>query len=158
MGTMTVAAYEPARNAVKNFFIRNFKGYSVVTVPTDSKSEEEDHHKSKIEKQYSITVPDDFTLDEIETTVTDTHIGLSYYNEDKSKYIFFDQYTSDTYVSYYDNEQSQLQNSTDKYGNKLLIYKNEDFTGIVWDDGEYIFELSGIVTESEIMEVYYSMK
>jgi hypothetical protein len=129
-----------------------------VTVSTDSESEEEDHHKSKIERQYSITVPDDFILDENETTATDTHIGLSYYNKDKSKHLFFDQYTSDAYVSYYDNEQAQLQNSTDKYGNEFLIYKKDNFTGIVWDNGEYIFELSGVVTESEIMEIYYSIK
>jgi hypothetical protein len=159
MGTMTVAAYEPARNAVKNFFIRIFKGYSVVTVSTDSESEEEDHHKSTIEKQYNITVPDDFILDENETIVTDTHIGLSYYTKDKSKCLYFDQYTSDAYVSSFDNEQSDIIKQEDKYGNEILIYNNNDENVIiVWDNGEYIFELSGNITTEKIMEIYYTIK
>lgn len=102
MGTITVAAYEPARNAVKDFFIRVFKGYSVVTTSKDSK--ETDNHKEKIEYQYKIDVPDDFILAEDETVVTDTYVSFSYYTKDRSKCLFFNQYTSDAYVSYFDNE------------------------------------------------------
>lgn len=156
MGTTTVAAYAPARNAVKNFFLRIFNDHSVVSVQYDS--EDIGDHKSKIEKQYSITVPDGFVLDESESVSTSSHIGLRYYSENKSESIYFDQYTADTYSSYYDNERGHFKSSSDKLGNEFMIYTNDDFINILWDNGEYIFVLSGDISESEIMNIYYSVK
>ena len=156
MGTTTVAAYAPARNAIKNFFLRIFNDHSVVSVQYDS--EDLGDHKSRIEKQYSITVPDGFVLDESESVSTDNYIELCYYSDDKKKSIYFDQYTADTYSSYYDNERGHFKSSSDKLGNEFMIYTNDDFINILWDNGEYIFELSGDMSESEIMDIYYSVK
>ena len=39
-----------------------------------------------------------------------------------------------------------------------MIYTNDDFINILWDNGEYIFSLSGEISESEIMDIYYSVK
>lgn len=156
MGTTTVAAYAPARNAVKNFFLRIFNDHSVVSVQYDS--EDIGDHKSRIEKQYSITVPDGFVLDENESVSTDNYIELCYYSDDKKKSIYFDQYTADTYSSYYDNERGHFKTSSDKFGNEFILYTNDDFISILWDNGEYIFGLSGDISESEIMDIYYSVK
>ena len=156
MGTTTVAAYAPARNAVKNFFLRIFNDHSVVAVQYDS--EDIGDHKIRIEKQYSITVPDGFVLDESESVSTDNYIELCYYSDDKKKSIYFDQYTADTYSSYYDNERGHFKSSSDKLGNEFMIYTNDDFINILWDNGEYIFGLSGDISESEIMDIYYSVK
>ena len=156
MGTTTVAAYAPARNAIKNFFLRFFNDHSVVSVQYDS--EDLGDHKSRIEKQYSITVPDGFVLDESESVSTDNYIELCYYSDDKKKSIYFDQYTADTYSSYYDNERGHFKSSSDKFGNEFMLYTNDDFINILWDNGEYIFELSGDISESEIMDIYYSVK
>lgn len=156
MGTTTVAAYAPARNAVKNFFLRIFNDHSVVSVQYDS--EDIGDHKSRIEKRYSITVPDGFVLDESESVSTSSHIGLRYYSENKFESIYFDQYTADTYSSYYDNERGHFKSSSDKFGNEFMIYTNDDFINILWDNGEYIFVLSGDISESEIMDIYYSVK
>lgn len=113
---------------------------------------------NKIEKQYSITVPEGFVLDESESVSTSSNIGLRYYSENKSESIYFDQYTADSYSSYYDNERGHFKTSSDKFGNEFMIYKNDDFISILWDNGEYIFELSGDISESEIMDIYYSVK
>lgn len=156
MGTTTVAAYAPARNAIKNFFLRIFNDHSVVSVQYDS--EDIGDHKSRIEKQYSITVPDGFVLDENESVSTDNYIELCYYSDDKKKSIYFDQYTADTYSSYYDNERGHFKTSSDKFGNEFILYTNDDFISILWDNGEYIFGLSGDISESEIMDIYYSVK
>ena len=156
MGTTTVAAYAPARNAVKNFFLRIFNDHSVVSVQYDS--EDIGDHKSRIEKQYGITVPEGFVLDENESVSTDDHIGLCYYSNDRSKSIYFDQYTADSYFSYYDNERGHFKSSLDKFGNEFMLYTNDDFINILWDNGEYIFSLSGDISESEIMDIYYSVK
>ena len=142
MGTTTVAAYAPARNAVRNFFLRIFNDHTVVSVQHDSK--DIGNHKSKIEKQYSITVPEGFVLDESESVSTES--------------IYFDQYTADSYSSYYDNERGHFKTSSDKFGNEFMIYTNDDFINILWDNGEYIFSLSGEISESEIMDIYYSVE
>lgn len=156
MGTTTVAAYAPARNAVRNFFLRIFNDHTVVSVQHDSK--DIGNHKSKIEKRYSITVPNGFILDESESVSTDNYIELCYYSDDKKKSIYFDQYTADSYSSYYDNERGHFKTSSDKFGNEFMIYTNDDFINILWDNGEYIFSLSGDISESEIMDIYYSVK
>lgn len=156
MGTTTVAAYAPARNAVRNFFLRIFNDHTVVSVQHDSK--DIGNHKSKIEKRYSITVPNGFILDESESVSTSSNIGLRYYSENKSESIYFDQYTADSYSSYYDNERGHFKTSSDKFGNEFMIYTNDDFINILWDNGEYIFSLSGDISESEIMDIYYSVK
>lgn len=156
MGTTTVAAYAPARNAVRNFFLRIFNDHTVVSVQHDSKDIGD--HKSKIEKQYSITVPEGFVLDESESVSTSSNIGLRYYSENKSESIYFDQYTADSYSSYYDNERGHFKTSSDKFGNEFMIYTNDDFINILWDNGEYIFSLSGDISESEIMDIYYSVE
>lgn len=156
MGTTTVAAYAPARNAIKNFFLRIFNDHSVVSVQHDSKDIGD--HKSKIEKQYSITVPEGFVLDESESVSTSSNIGLRYYSENKSESIYFDQYTADSYSSYYDNERGHFKFSSDKFGNEFMIYTNDDFINNLWDNGEYIFSLSGEISESEIMDIYYSVE
>lgn len=155
MGTITVVAYEPARNAVKDFFIGIFKGYSVVTTSKDSK--EIDNHKEKIEYQYTIDVPDDFILSD--NTLTDTWVSYVYYTEDKSKFLFFKQYIDNSYKSYVDNEHGVLIEKTDKYGNQIWVYNYNDISvTVIWDNGEYIFDLSGDMSEAEIMKIYYTVK
>ena len=156
MGTTTVAAYAPARNAVRNFFLRIFNDHTVVSVQHDSKDIGD--HKSRIEKQYCITVPGGLVLEESMSVSTSSNIGMRYYSENKSESIYFDQYTADSYSSYYDNERGHFKTSSDKFGNEFMIYTNDDFINILWDNGEYIFSLSGEISESEIMDIYYSVE
>ena len=156
MGTTTVAAYAPARNAVRNFFLRIFNDHTVVSVQHDSKDIGD--HKSKIEKQYSITVPEGFVLDENESVSTDDHIGLCYYSDDKKKSIYFDQYTADSYSSYYDNERGHFKTSSDKFGNEFMIYTNDDFISILWDNGRYIFEIWSNLDKQSVLELCESTK
>ena len=156
MGTTTVAAYAPARNAVRNFFLRIFNDHTVVSVQHDSKDIGD--HKSKIEKQYSITVPEGFVLDESESVSTSSNIGLRYYSENKSESIYFDQYTADSYSSYYDNERGHFKTSSDKFGNEFMIYKNDDFISILWDNGKYIFEICSNLDKRSVLELCESTK
>ena len=156
MGTTTVAAYAPARNAVRNFFLQIFNDHTVVSVQHDSKDIGD--HKSKIEKQYSITVPEGFVLDESESVSTDNYIELCYYSDDKKKCIYFDQYTADSYSSYYDNERGHFKTSSDKFGNEFMIYINDDFISILWDNGKYIFEICSNLDKRSVLELCESTK
>lgn len=157
LGTMTVAAYEPARDAVKDFFIRIFSGYSVVTPSIESYTA--DSHKDKIEKQYTIEVPDGFELSEEETVITDDYISLTYHYENKSDSFYFGQYTKNSCQSYYDNEIADFTEKTDRYGNSIMVHNYKDIlVAVIWDNGEYIFELKGDMSEKELMQIYYTVK
>lgn len=145
-----------ARNAVRNFFLQIFNDHTVVSVQHDSKDIGD--HKSKIEKQYSITVPEGFVLDESESVSTDNYIELCYYSDDKKKSIYFDQYTADSYSSYYDNERGHFKTSSDKFGNEFMIYINDDFISILWDNGKYIFEICSNLDKRSVLELCESTK
>lgn len=163
MGTITVAAYEPARSTVRDLFVRIFKGYSIVTVTNNADNAENresaEKHKEKIEYVYRAEVPSDFVLSESETVVADTYASFNYYNEEESKYLFFNQYTYENYKTFVDNEKDHLEKKTDDLGNEILVYNYDDVcTTVIWDNGEYVFELTGDMTEEEIMKIYYTVK
>ena len=154
IGTITVAAYEPARK----FFLSIFSGHTEVT-PAENGSEI-DKHKTAIEKKYSITVPAGYVLEKESSVETDEMIIQVYYlNSDRTKPIVFKQLTRELYNVSVDNEDTELVSKFDKNGRELLIHNYNDLSiSIIWDDGEYIFELSGEMSESELMEIYYTVK
>ena len=157
MGSVTAVAYEPARKAIKDFFVRMFNGYSIVRPVDDSK--EIDNHKKTIEKEYNIKVPKEYTLSKDESVKTDDFIWKNYYTKDNQSYVYFSQYTKVYYHANVDNEQAELIQKFDKNQNEILVYSMDNiYTRIIWDNGEYIFELSGTFSESELMEIYYSLK
>ena len=76
-----------------------------------------------------------------------------------AKSIVFKQLTRELYNVSVDNEDTELVSKFDKNGRELLIHNYNDLSiSIIWDDGEYIFELSGEMSESELMEIYYTVK
>lgn len=152
IGTITVAAYGPARR----LFMNIFSDHTEITPAEDNSAV--DMHKATIEKKYSITVPDGFVLDEAGLIDTDTYVIHCYYNSDKSDTIVFEQTVKSAFKVSVDNEQFMLATKTDKYGNEYLIYNYNGSITIIWDNGEYIFELSGQISEAEIMKMYYSVK
>ena len=99
-----------------------------------------------------------FVLDESESVSTDNYIELCYYSDDKKKSIYFDQYTADSYSSYYDNERGHFKTSSDKFGNEFMIYTNDDFISILWDNGKYIFEICSNLDKRSVLELCESTK
>ena len=154
IGTITVAAYEPARR----FFLSIFSDHTEVT-PSENSSEI-DKHKATIEKKYSITVPAGYVLDKESTVETDEMISQIYYlSSDKTKSIGFKQLTKELYSVSVDNKDTELVTKLDKNGREILIHSYKDLsTSIIWDNGEYIFELSGEMSESDLMEIYYTVR
>ena len=150
IGTITVAAYGPARRLFMNIFF----DHTEITPAEDNSAV--DMHKATIEKKYSITVPDGFVLDEDSIVDTDTIVIHKYVNNDKT--LIFNQEVKSAFKVSVDNEQSMLATKTDKYGNEYLIYNYNGSITIIWDNGEYIFELSGQISEAEIMKMYYSVR
>lgn len=153
IGTITVAAYEPARK----FFLSIFSNHTEVTPAEDISVI--DNHKTTIEKKYAITVPKDYEIDKESSVETEIYIIRTYYNTDKTKSIMFNQYVKEAYYTSIDNQKSDLNEKTDQKGQVLLVHNTDDMSvSIIWDNGEYIFELFGEMTEAELMEIYYTVK
>lgn len=154
IGTITVAAYEPARR----FFINLFSDHTEVT-PAENSSEI-DKHKATIENKYSITVPAGYVLDKESTAETDKMIIQTYtIGTDPQRVLIFKQLTKELYSVSVDNKDTELVTKLDKNGREILIHSYKDLsTSIIWDNGEYIFELSGEMPESELMDIYYTAK
>ena len=71
----------------------------------------------------------------------------------------FNQYVKEAYYTSIDNQKSDLNEKTDQKGQVLLVHNTDDMSvSIIWDNGEYIFELFGEMTEAELMEIYYTVK
>ena len=153
LGTITVAAYEPARN----FFLNLLSDHTEV-IPADENSET-DTHKSVIEKKFAITVSEGYVLDKESSSETETIITSTYYNSDKTKSIMFNQYVKETYSTTVDNKKSILVEKTDQNGQQIMVHNTENKSvSIIWNNGEYYFELSGEMSEQELMDIYYSVK
>lgn len=154
IGTVTAVAFEP----VRRFFTNTFSDHTEVRPAVSGAID--DKHKEKIERKYSVDIPSGYTLDEEASVETELSINKIYYNSDRSKRIDFSQHVSSRFGINIDNEYAQLETKLDKYGQEILVYNHEDvFVTIIWDNGEYTFELEGeSITEAELMEIYYSMK
>lgn len=153
IGTITVFAYKPSRE----FIINTFSNHSEITVSDNSNGKYT--YKDRIERKYSITVPEEYTLDKEGSVETDEFIIYTYYNSDKSKSIVFEQQTQASFKTSIDNERTGLITKTDKNGQEILVYNiNDEAVSIIWDNGEYIFTLSGEISEYDLMEIYYSLK
>lgn len=155
LGGATVAAYGPARNAVKNFFVEKFNGYSTVRYLSDNF--ENDMHKKTIEYCFTIIVPDEYVLCKEQTQIADEYCVYTYFNSDFTKSIVFSQYVKDVYSSQIDNEKAELLKKEDISGNEVLVYSCNNNVMLIWDNGEYVFELSGNMDEEELMKIYYTL-
>ena len=105
-------------------------------------------------------MPAGYVLDKESTVETDEMISQIYYlSSDKTKSIGFKQLTKELYSVSVDNKDTELVTKLDKNGREILIHSYKDLsTSIIWDNGEYIFELSGTMSEAELMELYYTVK
>ena len=57
-----------------------------------------------------------------------------------------------------DNADSVGKPSSDKFGNEFMIYTNDDFISILWDNGKYIFEICSNLDKRSVLELCESTK
>ena len=155
MGTITVAAYEPVRTFFKEFFVERFLGHDTVkTVNTDSEIVRE-----KIEKKYTVDIPEKYREWETYNYESDNYTQISYTSDDNMEGITFTQTVKSAFVMEVDNEQSELENKKDMYGRNILVSNYEDTDVlIIWEYDGYVFTLSGVMSEDDLMDIYYTFR
>lgn len=157
MGSVTAVAYGPAREAIKEFFMKHFGTHDVVE--TNYVIENIDvnssyYQKIRIEEEYKIDVPDGFELEEYHSD--DNLINCRYSNG--KEFIDFDQYPAGIYSASIDNERSKSYNYTDDEGNKYLVYEWNKSRLFIWNNGEYVFEISSNLDKNDIVDLCKSTK
>lgn len=157
MGSVTAVAYGPAREAIKDFFMKHFGTHDVVE--TNYVIENMDinpsyYTKIRIEEEYEIDVPDGFELEEYHSD--DNLINCRYSNG--KDFIDFEQIPAGIYSASIDNERSKSYNYTDDEGNKYLVYEWNKSRLFIWNNGEYVFEISSNLDKNDIVDLCKSTK
>lgn len=139
------------RKAVFDFITRTFSDHNVVTLESGTDM----GYPDRIENEYHISaLPAGFK--QTSNNKTDSSIGIDYSNNDN--YIFFSQYTKSMYNAYFDNEHADFVKISDDNGQEYIMITTEEDITFIWDNGEYIFEVSSNLDKDAIINVCKSTK
>lgn len=150
MGTLTVAAYEPARNAVKDFFMGIFATHSDISAVNEDNDAPE-----TIEAIYEIT----YDLSEFDVSFEDYHDYLRticYSNGQID--INYSQWVKSVFDMSVNTEGTEM--STINIGDYEAIYytDNNNYSTVIWDNREYIIVIDTNLSQNELIEIAESVQ
>lgn len=153
VGTMTVAAYEPARNAVKEFFLSIFATHSDISAANISDIDAPE----TIEDIYEITYNLSGYIIERED-YKDIYRCISYYNDKEDHTIVFYQYVKSQFDIGINTEETET--SVINIGDYEAVYytDNNDYITVIWDSGEYVIVISANFSQNELIEIAKSVQ
>ena len=139
-----------AYKTIYNFLVNTFSDHNHVHY----NSGDSDDYPKTIEKEYLIAdMPEEFVLTDYDSNA-DSIVSL-YYNDDK--YVLFEQCTKDSYSYNFDNQNSTVEYYTDENGQDYIIYKWESDVIVFWDNGDYIFQISGNLDKESVLDLCKSV-
>ena len=138
------------RKTFFDFITSVFSDHQVITADSDSCS----GYPSTIKEEYRITkLPEGF--EQQYYNKTDTRVDIPYYST--SSRILFTQFTKDSFrIIFTDDAKSQEYTDTD--GQKYQIVVTEYETVYIWDNGRYVFMVSGDFDKDKMLEICRSVK
>lgn len=138
------------RDFFKNFFMEVFGTHTTVQTFSDNINA-----PASIEDVYIINVPDNFIL--ANNFESEIYIS-SAYRTDEDDYIFFNQYAKSEYDVNVNTEEHPLDyieiNGSDGY---IVDLGNNEYY-ISWDNGDYIFDITGNISKDELIEAANSVQ
>ena len=139
------------REPVFNFVSSLFSDHREVSIESGTDS----GYSKMIEEEYYISeLPEGF--EQTEYSKTDTGI-VSMYKLDNG-FVLFEQTVKCHYKEYYDNERSEFNEYIDSNGDKYMIVSNNFDTTYIWDNGQYIFEITSNLDKEFILKLCKSTK
>ncbi len=146
----SVFSVKAVREAVYDFIVKHFADHDEVSAICD------DDCPQTIQDEYYISnLPNGFT----ETEYGKDSVSLyTVYTADNDKFIMFEQYVKPSYNVLIDNEHTSLDIYTDSDEQTYSIYESYEDHTIIWDNGEYVFEISGNLNKDEMLELCRSIK
>lgn len=138
------------RDFFKNFFMEVFGTHTTVQTFSDNINA-----PASIEDNYIINVPDNFIL--ANNFESEIYIS-SAYRTDEDDYIFFNQYVKSEYDVNINTENRHLDyidiNGNDGY---IVDLGNNEYY-ISWDNGDYIFDITGNISKDELIRAANSVQ
>ena len=114
---------------------------------------------SKIEHRYYLSeIPDGFEVYDEDISITYVYVRYINLNNDS---ITFYQNVKENYNQHFDNERTSFEevDINGNYGLYLDLGKEKSKRGdLVWDDGDYIFEINGDLPKNELINLAKSAK
>lgn len=136
------------REMIANFFVEHFSDHNTV-----SSNEDTGIYPTKLEKLYKLSyIPEGYSL--VETDIID--IDASYIYASKTDYFVFSQNTRKGFTTNIDNEFSVQ--SIMKIDDQIIYvydHGNQYYT-FLWDNGEYIFSITGGKFNNNIFKKMYN--
>lgn len=138
------------RKEAYDFIIRIFPDHSELSIDKTDNS-----YPKTINKEY--TIPELEEEWEMNVWRNDSQaIAKDFVNGDD--YVLFYQCTMDHYVVEYENDNVDMEKYVDEYGEDYLIGGTDDSVSLVWNNGEYVFLLSGSLNKEEALELCRTLK
>ena len=138
------------RETVFDFFTSVFSDHQVISADTGSN----DGYPDTIEEEYRISkLPQGFKQQYHNRT--ETMVDIPYYSCDRR--ILFTQFTKDSFkITFTDDAKTQELIDTD--GQKYQVVITEYETVYIWDNGRYVFMVSGDFDKDKMLEICRSVK
>jgi len=131
------------RDFFKRFFTETFSTHTAVQSADTAEAPE------TIEVVYTIDVPEGFeTEDEF---VSDIFCNTVYRNKENNEYIIFNQNIRSAFDIYVNTENQTMEYVEINGCDGFIVDIGIDEAYISWDNGEYVFEISGNIGKSELI-------
>lgn len=138
------------RETVFDFFTSVFSDHQVISTDTESN----DGYPKTIEEEYRISkLPQGFKQQYHNRT--ETMVDIPYYSSDSR--IMFTQFTKDSFRITFTDE-AKTQEFTDTDGQKYQVVITEYETVYIWDNGRYVFMVSGSLDKETMLDLCRSVK
>lgn len=142
---LAASSVSAVRDFFKRFFTETFSTHTAVQSADTAEAPE------TIEAVYTIDVPEGFeTEDEF---VSDIFCNTVYRNKENNEYIIFNQNIRSAFDIYVNTENQTMEYVEINGCDGFIVDIGIDEAYISWDNGEYVFEISGNIGKSELISV-----
>lgn len=140
---LAASSVSAVRDFFKRFFTETFSTHTAVQSADTAEAPE------TIEVVYTIDVPEGFeTEDEF---MSDIFCNTVYRNKENNEYIIFNQNIRSAFDIYVNTENQTMEYVEINGCDGFIVDIGIDEAYISWDNGEYVFEISGNIGKSELI-------
>lgn len=148
--SVSAMSVKAVRKTVFDFVTNIFSDHKTVT--TDSESH--GSYPKTIEQEYRITaLPDGYK--QVYCHRTETMVDTPYYSADSR--ILFAQHTKDSFSIIFTDD-AKIEDYTDSDGQKYQVVGAGYESVYIWDNGRYVFEITGSLDREKMIEICRSVQ
>lgn len=140
---LAASSVSAVRDFFKKFFTETFSTHTAVQSADTAEAPE------TIEAVYTIDVPDGFETED--AFMSDIFCNTVYRNKENNEYIIFNQNIRSAFDIYVNTENQTMEYVEINGCDGFIVDIGIDEAYISWDNGEYVFEISGNIGKSELI-------